>query len=173
MIIVLYFIVTWILAIVHYSFLIFWPVIQHLLPLSILALFATVAHRSGISFVITIWCGLMLDWYSATFLGFNVMIFAVIWLIMVFTMKRFFTNLSLLSGVAMMVLSVILFRYLSWMLIIILNAMNVMPVRIIASTSWLTNSLWMILLNSLLFGILFLGANKISRIFNFAFINKR
>lgn len=173
MIIAAYFIVALVMAVIQYSFLAFWPATHYVMPLLIIALFATVAHRPAVSFAVVAWCGLMLDWYSSTVIGFNVLVLCLTWLIIIFTMKRFFTNLSLLSGLAMMALSVILFRFMSWIFIMILNALNFLPVRIIADKDWLISGLWMALINSALFGILFFGANRISRIFNFAFINKR
>lgn len=171
--IAIYFFIAWILAILQYSVLTFWPVLQYISPLLLVALFVTVAHKHSQSIFIVLWCGLILDWYSSTPLGFNVFIFGIIWLIVIFTMRRFFTNLSLLSGLSMMVISVTIFRFLTWLLVLILNALNIIPVRIIINSGWLIFGLWMVAVNCLLFMIIFIGANRISKIFNFAFINKR
>jgi|GEM_PF-6041142 len=173
MIIAAYFLVAWILAVLQYSFLAFWPGLQYLMPLLVLSLFATVAHRPAVSLAVVVWCGIMIDWYSSAVTGVNVLIFLIIWLVVTITMRRFFTNLSLLSGVAMMILSVVMYRLLCWIIIVILNALNYLPVRVMISRHWLDAGLWMILINGVIFGILFFGANRISRIFNFAFINKR
>lgn len=173
MIIAVYIVLGWILTTAQYSLFVFWPVLQYIMPALVLALFATVAHRAIISFTIVVICGLMLDFYSSAVFGMNILIFAIIWLIIIFTMRRFFTNLSLLSGIAMMALSVVIFRLLTWFFILLLNAIHLMPIRIMITTGWLVDGLWMILVNCLIFSVIFVAVNRISKVFNFAFINKR
>lgn len=173
MIIAFYIVLGLILTTAQYSFFVFWPVLQYVMPALVLALFATVAHRTAVSFAIVVICGLIFDFYSSAVFGMNILIFAIIWLIIIFTMRRFFTNLSLLSGIAMMALSVLMFRLFTWFFILLLNAFHLMPIRIMISTGWLVDGLWMILINSLIFSIIFVAVNRISKVFNFAFINKR